>query len=140
MTNFHGGKNLKLSLYRKPTNRGDFIQYFFAHDACTRSGTVIGFYLRALRICDIEFLNDELNYIGRVPGKGQGNSSKTEVERLDIVLHRPRSIPNPKSVVYSIPCLNFDLHFIGEWVIPGQRDTLFSKSAPSHHGFFFNFA
>ena len=62
------GNNLKFSVYRKPTNRDDFIHYFSAHDARTKSGTVIGFYLRALRICDAEFLNDELDYIAKAFG------------------------------------------------------------------------
>ena len=62
------GNDLKFSVYRKPTNRDDFIHYFSAHDARTKSGTVIGFYLRALRICDAEFLNDELEYIAKAFG------------------------------------------------------------------------
>ena len=59
------GNNLKFSVYRKPTHRDDFIHYFSAHDARTKSGTVIGFYPRALRICDAEFLNNELDYIAK---------------------------------------------------------------------------
>ena len=61
------GNNLKFSVYRKPANRDDFIHYS-AHDARTKLGIVIGFYLRALRICDAEFLNDELDYIAKAFG------------------------------------------------------------------------
>ena len=61
-----GRNNLKFSVYQKPTNRDDLIHDFSAYDARTMSGTVI--YLRALRICNAEFLNDELDYIAKAFG------------------------------------------------------------------------
>ena len=57
------GNTLRFSVSRKPTNMDDFIHYFSAHDAPTKSGIVIGFCLRALHICDAEFLKDEFDYI-----------------------------------------------------------------------------
>ena len=54
---------LKFSVYRKPTNKDDFIHYFSAHSMRTKTGVVIGFFLRAYRICSPEFLQDELAYI-----------------------------------------------------------------------------
>ena len=56
-------EEVKFSVYRKPTNRDDFIHYFSAHSERTKTGVVIGFFLRALRICNIEYLDNELNYI-----------------------------------------------------------------------------
>ena len=56
---------LKFSVYRKPTNKDDFIHYFSAHSMRTKRGIVIGFYLRALRICSKEYLREELAYIMR---------------------------------------------------------------------------
>ena len=50
-------------VYRKPTNMDDFIHFLSGHDSRTKSGVVIGFYLRALRICHTEFLDRELSHI-----------------------------------------------------------------------------
>ena len=55
--------NAAFSVYRKPTNKDDFIHFFSGHNERTKSGVVIGFFLRALRICDDEFLNEEVEYI-----------------------------------------------------------------------------
>lgn len=55
--------DLKYSVYRKPTNKDDFVHYFSAHGHKTKTGIVIGFYLRAYRICSPEFLDDELKYV-----------------------------------------------------------------------------
>ena len=55
--------DLQFSVYRKPTNKDDLIHYFSAHSARVKSGVVIGFYLRALRICSTCFLQDELNHV-----------------------------------------------------------------------------
>ena len=53
----------RFSVYRKPTNKDDFIHYFSGHSHRTKTGTVIGFFLRAYRICSEEFLEDELQYV-----------------------------------------------------------------------------
>lgn len=53
----------KFSVYRKPTNRDDFIHYLSAHSKRTKSGVVIGFFLRAMRICSEEYLEEEIRYI-----------------------------------------------------------------------------
>ena len=55
--------SVKFSVYRKPTNKDDFIHYLSAHSEKVKSGVVIGFYLRALRICSEEFLEDEIAYV-----------------------------------------------------------------------------
>ena len=57
------GNTAKFSVYRKPTNKDDFIHYLSGNNDRTKLGVVIGFYLRALRVCDEEFLNDELTYV-----------------------------------------------------------------------------
>ncbi|XP_069992969.1 uncharacterized protein [Penaeus vannamei] len=46
------------SVYRKPTKKDYFIHYFSAHSKKTKAGVVIGFFLRALRICSPEFLEE----------------------------------------------------------------------------------
>ena len=50
-------------MFRKPTNRDDFIHYYSAHNNRIKTGVVIGFFLRALRICSSEYLNAEIAYI-----------------------------------------------------------------------------
>ncbi|XP_076036842.1 uncharacterized protein LOC143022503 [Oratosquilla oratoria] len=53
----------KFSVYRKPTNRDDIIHYLSRHSTRTKTGVIIGFYLRAIRICSDEFLSGEISYI-----------------------------------------------------------------------------
>ena len=54
------GNIAKFSVYWKPTNKDDFIHYLSGHSDRTKSGVVIGFYLRALRVCDKEVLTHKL--------------------------------------------------------------------------------
>lgn len=56
-------KKAKFSVYRKPTNKDDFIHFLSAHNIKTKTGVVIGFFLRALRICSDEYLEEEYKYI-----------------------------------------------------------------------------
>ncbi|XP_069972214.1 uncharacterized protein [Penaeus vannamei] len=51
------------SVCRKSTNKDDFIHYFSAHSKRTKEGVVIGFFLRALRICSPEFLEEEMQHV-----------------------------------------------------------------------------
>ena len=53
----------KFKVYRKPTNKEDYVHFLSAHPEKTKSGIVIGFFLRALRICDSEFLTEEQDHI-----------------------------------------------------------------------------
>ena len=55
--------SVKFSVYRKPTNKDDFVHYLSAHNERTKRGVVIGFFLRANRICSPEFLEEEFKYI-----------------------------------------------------------------------------
>ena len=58
----HSG-GLKYAVYRKPTNKEDLIHYFSAHSDRVKSGVVIGFYLRALRICSPDFIQEEMTML-----------------------------------------------------------------------------
>ena len=58
-----GERDVKFSVFRKPTNKDDFIHYYSAHNNRIKTGVVIGFFLRALRICSSEYLNAEIAYI-----------------------------------------------------------------------------
>ena len=55
--------SVKFKVYRKPTNKDDYIHYLSAHDEKTKTGVVIGFFLRALRICSDDYLQEEINNI-----------------------------------------------------------------------------
>ena len=53
----------RFKVFRKPTNKEDFIHFLSAHPQRIKSGIVIGFFLRAFRICSPEHLTEELNHI-----------------------------------------------------------------------------
>ena len=53
----------KFKVYRKPTNKDDFIHFLSAHSHKTKTGVALGFYLRAFRISSPEFLEAELTYV-----------------------------------------------------------------------------
>ena len=57
------GSKMLFSVYRKPTNKDDFIHFYSSHSHRTKTGIVLGFFLRAFRICSHEFLEEELQYI-----------------------------------------------------------------------------
>ena len=57
------GTRLKFTVYRKSTNKNDIIHYFSAHSKRVKSGVVIGFFLRAYRICSDDLLQDEIDRI-----------------------------------------------------------------------------
>lgn len=55
--------DMMFKVYRKPTHKNDLIHYLSAHDPKTKSGVIIGFFIRAFRICSREFLAEELQFI-----------------------------------------------------------------------------
>ena len=50
---------LEFKVYRKPTCKNDHIHFYSHPNNNTKRGIIIGFYLRALRICSSRYLNDE---------------------------------------------------------------------------------
>ena len=63
------GTRLRFTVYRKPTNKNDFIHFFSAHSKRTKTGVVLGFFLRAFRICSEEYLEEELAYLRQIFSK-----------------------------------------------------------------------
>lgn len=57
------GRHLKFTVYRKPTNKEDYVHFFSGHNERVKSGIVIGFFLRAFRVCSKEFLEEEIRHI-----------------------------------------------------------------------------
>ena len=57
------GHSIKFKVYRKPTNREDYVHYFSGHNDRIKRGIVLGFFLRALRVCSPEYLDGEIQHI-----------------------------------------------------------------------------
>ena len=53
----------QFTVYRKPTDRNNYIHYYSSHSERTKSGVVIGFFLRAHRICSKIHLQEEIDHI-----------------------------------------------------------------------------
>ena len=54
---------LKFKVYCKPTCKNGHIHFYLHHNNNTKRGIIIGFYLRALRICSSKYLNNEFIHI-----------------------------------------------------------------------------
>ena len=54
---------LEFKVHHKPTAKNDHIHYYSHHDTHTKRGIIIGFHLRALRICTPKHLDDEFTHI-----------------------------------------------------------------------------
>ena len=50
-------------LLRKPTCKNDLIHHYSHHSEKIKSGIIIGFFIRALRICSPQYLREEHKYI-----------------------------------------------------------------------------
>ena len=96
---------LKFSVYRKPTNKNDFIHFYSSHSLRTKTGVVLGFFLRAFRISSKEFLRDELEYIRKVFTKlGYPLGLLLKLEKKAIKIRSRSSATNAKRKVYvSVP-------------------------------------
>ena len=57
------GNDVKYKVHRKKTNQEDYIHFLSAHSDRIKSGVVIGFFLRAIRICSEEYLDEEVKHI-----------------------------------------------------------------------------
>ena len=56
-------ENLQFKVYRKQTNKEDYIHYYSGHNQRIKTGVLIGFFLRAYRVCSSIYLEEELNHI-----------------------------------------------------------------------------
>ena len=57
------GHMAKFKMYRKPSNKEDYVHLFSGHSERVKNGIVIDFFLRAFRICSEDFLQEEINHI-----------------------------------------------------------------------------
>ena len=54
---------LSFSVFRKPTNSLSYIHYFSAHHDSVKKSTISSQFLRAYRICDPSFIDQEIDFI-----------------------------------------------------------------------------
>ena len=57
------GTEFMFNIYRKPTHSNSYIHWFSNHSRNTKRGSLFGLFLRAYRICDEPFIDDEINFI-----------------------------------------------------------------------------
>ena len=55
--------SITFKVYCNPTNKNDYIYFYPRHHNKIKTGLIIGFHLRALRICGPLYLNEEFEYI-----------------------------------------------------------------------------
>ena len=53
----------KTRVHRKSTHSNSYIHFFSNHSSQVKQGVLVGLFLRALRYCEPEFLDDEIKYI-----------------------------------------------------------------------------
>ena len=62
-------RKFKFSIYRKPTNIQAYVHYYSAHSKKVKLSIFSSMFLRALRICSPEFLDEEMEVIMRIGAK-----------------------------------------------------------------------
>ena len=66
VTIIRGDDEAKFKVFPKPTNKEDYVHFYSAHSSRIKSGIVIGFFLRALRICSQEYLDEKMDHVFKV--------------------------------------------------------------------------
>ena len=54
---------LEFSVFRKATHSNSYIHYFSSHDNSVKTSTISSMFLRAYRVCNPQFLDDEISRI-----------------------------------------------------------------------------
>ena len=55
--------SLTFKVYSKPTNKNNYIHFYSLHNNKIKTGLIIGFNLRVLRICSLQYVNEEFESI-----------------------------------------------------------------------------
>ena len=55
--------DLTFEVYRKPTNKNDYIHFYSHRNNKIKTGLIIGCYLRALGLCSSQHLHEDFKYI-----------------------------------------------------------------------------
>ena len=59
----NANSQFRFSIYRKPTHTESYIRFYSFHSHQIKVGIMAGLFLRALRLCDPEFLDTEYNHL-----------------------------------------------------------------------------
>lgn len=78
-------KRFKFSIYRKPTNVCSYIHYYSAHHNNVKESVFSSMFLRALRLCSPEYLDDEFHKIYNIACK-----LKYPSQMIDRSLHKAK--------------------------------------------------
>ena len=62
----HNNHNFKFSVYRKATNSESYIHFYSFHSQEIKSNVIMNFALRALRICEPQFIDSEMKHISAI--------------------------------------------------------------------------
>ena len=62
-------KHFKFIIYRKPTNNDSYIHYYSSHPLNVKKSVFSSMFLRALRICSPQFLQEEIEKIYEIANK-----------------------------------------------------------------------
>ena len=57
---------LEFSVYRKATHSNSYIHFFSSHDSSVKYSTISSMFLRAYRVCNPQFLDEEINVIYKI--------------------------------------------------------------------------
>ena len=60
---YRTGHTFKYSVYRKPTNVESYIHFYSSHPISVKKSVFSSMFLRALRICSPEFIDEEIDHI-----------------------------------------------------------------------------
>ena len=60
---FRQDKDIRFTVYRKPTNVCAYLHFFSNHNLQTKKSVFRSFFLRGFRVCDLEFINIEFDTI-----------------------------------------------------------------------------
>ena len=92
------GPNLTFDVYRKSTNKNDLINFYSHHNLKIKRGLIIGFFIRAIRICSPNFLDNEIAFITqtfRKLGYPEQIINNTKKKAFKILRKTPNASPKP---------------------------------------------
>ena len=91
--------------YRKPTYKNDLIHYHSHHSDKIKSGILIGFFIRALRICSPQYLQDEEEVIEKTFRKLQypENTIKRAKKKARNILNKKKAKENSEIRRITLP-------------------------------------
>ena len=99
--------HFNFSVYRKPMHSGMYVHFFSHHSLHTKIGVASSLFLRALRICDAQFLDNEIQHLQHSFGSlgYPSHVLKEALARAKRTFYTPRPKDNTKLPVLCVPHL-----------------------------------